>query len=74
MALDAVGVIWSKLQLEKVELPLMRAAMRKSVAEVEAQAPPASPSCGAPKVWPTSCAATSASKVIDTRASERLAP
>jgi hypothetical protein len=51
------------LHCENVEYPLTEDAMMKPRSEL-AQAVPASPSCEAPKLWPSSCAMTSAEIVV----------
>jgi len=69
--------ISSRLHCENCELAVDSVgAIRKAFGLVAAQALPASPSCGAPKLWPISCAATSemsAALSLPERASVRLA-
>src|SRR5690606_21349860 len=62
LAFAMCGCIWAMLQLEKRSLPLIEADIRNAPVSA-AQAEPVSPSCGAPKLWPISCAATRLSKV-----------
>src|SRR5262245_40844215 len=69
-ALFTVGVICAMLHAENWSLPLRRGAMRK-VCGVLAHAP-VSPSCGALKLWPISCAAMSAAVTLERRPSDKL--